>query len=158
VRAIYAPVAVALILSAGSSAAETVAGPARVIDGDTIDVAGQRIRILDIDAPERRQPCIGESGQSWACGIVAGEALRALIGSMPVICESDRRDRYSRLLATCSVGGADVAEQLAATGWAVPYRDCGCVIIRAAADRAKASQLGIWSGSFAMPWDWRKAH
>jgi endonuclease YncB( thermonuclease family) len=31
-----------------------LAGPARVIDGDTIDIAGARIRLHGIDAPEIR--------------------------------------------------------------------------------------------------------
>jgi endonuclease YncB( thermonuclease family) len=30
--------------------------------------------------------------------------------------------------------------------------------VRAAAELAKSRRLGIWSGSFALPWDWRKAH
>jgi hypothetical protein len=66
-------------------------------------------------------------------------------------------DRYGRHLARRAVEGS-VAEWLAANGWGVPYRQCECETVRAAANRAKASHVGIWSGSFAMPWEWRKAH
>jgi hypothetical protein len=44
---------------------------------------------------------------------------------------------------------------MAANGWAVPYRDCKCEVIKDAADQAKALQLGIWAGSFVPPWEWR---
>ena len=35
-----------------------ISGPARVIDGDSIEIAGERIRIHGIDAPERSQTCL----------------------------------------------------------------------------------------------------
>jgi len=49
-----------------------------------------------------------------------------------------------------------VAEWLAGQGWVFTYRDCRCEILRGAVDRAKASQLGIWSGDVLAPWDWRQ--
>jgi endonuclease YncB( thermonuclease family) len=75
-----------------------------------------------------------------------------------VTCDTDKRDRYKRHLARCAVAGQDIAEWLASNGWAVPYRDCACATIRTAVDRAKAQQLGIWSGDIMAPWEWRKAH
>jgi endonuclease YncB( thermonuclease family) len=78
------------------------------------------------------------------------------MGSRPVSCETTGKDRYKRWLARCSVGGEDVALWLAAQGWVFAYRDCRCEVIRAAVDRAQAQQLGIWSGSIAEPWEWRK--
>jgi hypothetical protein len=74
-----------------------------------------------------------------------------------VTCASDSHDIYGRLLARCVVGGEDVADWLANNGWAVPYRDCKCEVVRSAAGKAKAAKVGIWSGTFVMPWDFRHA-
>ena len=68
-----------------------VTGPARVIDGDTIEVAGERIRLHGIDAPENRQSCERE-GVAWLCGAVASQALRMLVGNWPVRCDERGRD------------------------------------------------------------------
>ena len=44
---------------------------------------------------------------------------------------------------------------MAVQGWAVPYRNCKCEVIQDAAKVAKAAKLGVWSGTFQMPWEWR---
>jgi endonuclease YncB( thermonuclease family) len=150
--------ALILTLTATAAHAETIAGRASVIDGDTLEIHGERIRILDIDAPESRQPCIRPDGSQWRCGQQAALALADWIGARAVTCETDRRDRYKRHLARCGVAGQDIAEWLASNGWAVPYRDCRCETIRGAVDRAKAQQLGIWSGDVMAPWQWRKGN
>jgi endonuclease YncB( thermonuclease family) len=139
-------------------AADTIVGHTSVIDGDTLDIHGQRIRILDIDAPESKQTCTATDGSQWRCGQKAALALFDWIGSRTVACEPTGKDRYGRWLAHCSVGGADVAEWLASNGWAIPYRDCKCEVVRAAAAQAKAGRRGIWTSTFQMPWDWRKGH
>lgn len=151
-------IALALTLLAAPAGAATIAGRASVIDGDTIEIHGERIRILDIDAPESRQLCTAADGTEYRCGQQAALALADWIGAQPVTCESDKLDRYQRRLAHCSVAGQDVATWLAEKGLAVPYRDCRCEVVRDAADRAKASGFGIWAGQFQMPWEWRKAH
>jgi len=126
---------------------------------DTVFLLAQRpLRILDIDAPESKQPCTRADGSKWRCGQEAAFALSDWIGARTVTCESDELDRYGRHLAHCTVGGQDVAVWLASNGLVVPYRDCSCAVVRSAAARAEAAQLGIWSGSFQMPWDWRKAN
>ncbi len=68
-----------------------VAGPARVIDGDTIEVAGQRIRLHGIDAPEGRQSCRRDA-VTWPCGAEAARALRRSNG-LPIAVESPNRYR-----------------------------------------------------------------
>jgi endonuclease YncB( thermonuclease family) len=43
-------------------------------------------------------------------------------------------------------------------GWAAPYRDRKCEIHRDAAARAEAGKVGMWDGSFIMPWEWREQY
>jgi endonuclease YncB( thermonuclease family) len=145
-----------LLLISSTAHAETIAGRASVIDGDTIEIRGERIRILDIDAPESGQPCIRPDGSEWRCGQQAALALSDWIGARTVTCDTDRRDRYKRHLARCGVAGQDIAEWLASSGWGVPYRDCRCEVVRDAAKAANLAKVGIWSGTFMLPWEWRK--
>jgi endonuclease YncB( thermonuclease family) len=144
--------------SASAASSGALTGRASVIDGDTIDIHDERIRILDIDALETKQPCTAADGTQWRCGQKASLALADWINARTVSCDSTGKDGHGRWLARCNVGGTDVAQWLAEKGWAVPYRDCKCEVIRAASARAEAAGAGIWSGTFQMPWEWRKAN
>ncbi len=62
------------MLFIASPALAGVTGTARVIDGDTLDIAGERIRFHGIDAPESRPTCIA-SGATWPCGQRASVAV-----------------------------------------------------------------------------------
>jgi endonuclease YncB( thermonuclease family) len=53
--------------------ATMVEGRARVVDGDTLEVGGRKVRLFGIDAPELDQTCDAE-GQLWACGAEARAA------------------------------------------------------------------------------------
>jgi len=119
---------------------------------------GERIRILDIDAPESRQKCTALSGSEWKCGQWAANKLAEWIGQFTVTCETTRKDQYGRWLARCEVAGVSIANWLAGHRWAVPYRDCKCEEIRALSKDAEAQNAGIWGGEFEMPWEWRAAH
>ena len=79
-------------LAARSSVAD-VTGPATVIDGDTIVVAGERVRLEGIDAPELRQTCTAY-GQQWACGRTSAEWLKEHLNGRQVECVGHARDRY----------------------------------------------------------------
>ena len=78
-----------------------ISGLPRVIDGDTIEISGERIRLHGIDAPETRQSCVGVDGKQWDCGRQSTSVLTSLIGGRPVICKGRQRDRYKRLIAVC---------------------------------------------------------
>jgi endonuclease YncB( thermonuclease family) len=73
--------ALILLVIAASASAET----ARVIDGDSLEVAGEDIRLIGIDAPEGRQLC-QRDGLEWACGDDATAALRELVAGAEVRC------------------------------------------------------------------------
>lgn len=129
-------------------------GTATVIDGDTIEVHGTRIRLHGIDAPESRQECTRPDGTTWRCGQQAALALSDRIGRSIVRCDPRDRDRYGRTIAICFKGAEDLNRWMIAAGWAVAYRKYSLDYV-GDEERAHAARLGVWSGSFQMPWDWR---
>lgn len=64
-----------LVLAACAESVAPLTGRAAVIDGDTIEIAGKRIRMVGIDAPESGQSCADEAGNPWRCGTLAARAL-----------------------------------------------------------------------------------
>jgi endonuclease YncB( thermonuclease family) len=136
-------------------AAELIGG-ATVVDGDTLGIRDQKIRLHGIDAPEASQRCTRPSGEEWRCGQKAALALSEKIGRRNVRCEGTKRDRWQRLIAVCYVGEQDLNAWLVRRGWAVAYRKYSKDYV-SHEDRARQAKRGVWSGSFDMPWDWRKA-
>ncbi|MEG3620184.1 thermonuclease family protein [Magnetovibrio sp. PR-2] len=128
---------------------------ARVIDGDTLEVNGERHRLHGIDAPERGQTCTTASASPWPCGQAAADALREHIAGRAVTCMANGRGRYGRLISVCRVGDEDLGRWLVKHGWAVAYRRYSKAYV-ADEDDAREAQLGLWSGKFTLPWDWRK--
>ncbi len=130
-----------------------VSGPARVIDGDTIEVAGERVRLHGIDAPESGQSCL-RHGVAWQCGAEASQALRELVRNRPVRCDERGRDRYRRLISVCWANGVDLNGRMVALGMALAYRRYSTAYVHQEA-RAKAARAGMWAGPFIPPWNWR---
>lgn len=131
-----------------------IAGRASVIDGDTIEVHGQRIRLHGIDAPEGAQLCQVKD-KSWLCGQQASLALNAKIAGRTVSCKQKDVDRYRRIVAVCFAGGDDLNAWMVAEGWALAYRRYSTEYVRQESN-ASAANLGIWRGDFVAPWDWRR--
>ncbi len=132
-----------------------ISGPARVIDGDTIEIHGQRIRLHGIDAPERDQTCEDKRGTVYRCGAVATIALRELIAGQAVTCKERDQDRYGRIVAVCYVGRIDLNQQMVASGWALAYRRFSLDYVRAE-QAAQQLREGMWRGKFVPPWKWRR--
>ena len=131
-----------------------LAGRARVIDGDTIEVGTARIRLFGVDAPESAQRCMSR-GRRWQCGQQATQALAGHIEGRSVACEERDRDRYGRIVAVCRHGGQNVNAWLVREGWAMAYRRYSTAYVGEEA-AAKAAQRGVWRGKFVPPWDWRR--
>ena len=146
---------VALLTPAVATAQATsvLTGTAHVIDGDTIVVAGEHIRLEGIDAPERKQTCQRE-GKAWACGSVATRTLRGLISDRLVSCKIIGRDAYGRALGACSAGHVNLNAAMVRSGFALDFRRYSSAYIADEA-AAKANRAGMWSGTFVPPWEWR---
>ena len=140
---------------ATAALADTITGTASVIDGDTIEIHGQRIRLHAIDAIESRQRCYLPDGRAWNCGKEAAIALADRIGRVPVACEIRDVDRYGRWVGVCRQGREDLNAWLVRTGWAVAYRRYGFDYV-AEEKVARGQRAGIWASTFEMPWDWRR--
>ena len=134
-----------------------ITGKPRVIDGDTLEIAGERIRLHGIDGPESKQTCIAD-GKRWHCGMEAASALAFKIAQGWVTCRGEDRDRYGRVIAVCyagGVGGPELNAWLVSEGWALAYRRYSQDYIDEEAV-AQAAHAGIWRGEFVAPWDWRR--
>ena len=130
-------------------------GPAHVLDGDTMDLRGKRIRLHGIDAPEADQTCLDANRQRYRCGAVATRALAALISRNPVRCVTRDTDRHARSIAQCFVDGTDIGATLVRSGMALAYRQYSQTYVREE-DHAREARAGIWSGTFDFPWNWRR--
>lgn len=142
-------------LLSGELPASRQAGSVEVIDGDTMDVAGSRVRLYGIDAPEAAQTC-QRDGRHWACGTNAEDALVSVIAGRQVRCDEQDTDRFGRSVAICWAGEETLNAWIVKNGWAVAYRQYGGAIYDLEEAAARAARQGIWSSKFVMPWDWRK--
>jgi endonuclease YncB( thermonuclease family) len=145
----------ALLFASFAAAATQIAGEATVTDGDTLVIAGTKIRLFGIDAPETDQFCLDQKSRQWECGISAREALIQKVASRIVSCEVKGTDLYGRGLAQCSVDGVDIGRWMVKNGWALSF-------VRYSHDydddegEARSALAGLWSGAFIAPWEWRR--
>jgi endonuclease YncB( thermonuclease family) len=147
---------VALILgSIQVASAGDFTGQASVIDGDTLEIHGARIRLWGIDAPESSQLCRGEDSLQYRCGAKAANDLDAFIAGRPVNCLPISLDRYGRTVATCSVGGTDLGDWLVRNGFALDWPQYSKRKYDDAQREAEHAGRGMWAGSYVKPWLYR---
>jgi endonuclease YncB( thermonuclease family) len=149
--------AAACLILMGGSALAAIAGPPRVVDGDTLEIAGQRVRLFGIAAPALDQLC-QHGGQEYPCGRVARAALWDFVGGLDVSCEpagaASARDGV--MVASCRAGRVDLSETMVPSGWALA--DHAATNRYAALEvQAKQARRGLWRGTFQPPWQWRQA-
>ena len=132
----------------------------RVVDGDTIDLNGEKIRFSGIDAPEsnyrgKEQTCLINEAIIH-CGKLSKEFLIKKIGTNKVTCKREKEpDQYKRILAECFVNGESLSSFLVRSGYAFAYRKYSKKFVEDE-EFARANKLGLWSMRFQYPWDFRK--
>jgi endonuclease YncB( thermonuclease family) len=139
-------------------------GRAHVVDGDTLDVAGERVRLYGIDAPELHQTCRDAGGDDYACGRAAARALENLVAGGRVTCTPLDHDRYDRDVARCrrdarNAGEAqDLGEAMVRAGQAIELSRYSGGAYAGAEREARAARRGVWAGAFEEPAEWRRRH
>lgn len=147
-----------LLLPPPAAAAEAFGGPVeRVIDGDTLVVAGRTVRLWGVDAPELAQTCTGDATEPvWDCGRRSRLLLQALTGSGPVACTVKGGHR-GRVVAQCRAAGKDLGAEMVAAGMALDDPAHSHGRYGAAEAAARRDRRGLWRGRFERPSDYRHA-
>lgn len=145
---------VALLFLVGTAHADFSGVVVAVLDGDTVDVLVDRkpvrVRLAEIDAPEKAQ----------AFGTKSRQALAAAVFQQIVTVRTNGLDRYGRTIGTLQLNGNNINRMMVAQGMAWAYRkylvDHSLLDVEAA---ARAGHLGLWVDPHAVaPWEWRAAN
>lgn len=144
----------ALFLSASAAVAQDFAGRMSFHDADTMTVAGRKVRLFGIDAPELSQTCTRFDGATWNCGAWATREAKRRFQGLRAECRDRGADRYGRTIATCTQGGKDIAAILVAAGAAAAYSRYSRDYIDVE-KAASVARKGIWSGPFQRPEEFR---
>jgi len=134
---------------AGGGAAE-LNGPPEIISGDSLIVAGTRISLRGIDAPELDQECLLR-GKVYPCGALSRAGLMDLTAGVEVVC---RLQDDAQETAFCTADDYDLSEGMVYTGWALAARS-GSQRYSELEEGARKAKRGLWRGRFVTPEDWR---
>ena len=145
-----------LTFSTHSISSKTIIGTANVIDGDTIHIGKNKIRLHGIDAPEIEQTCNIEE-QVWNCGLVSFKTLQKLTTKKEVTCKVNGIDQYKRYIAECYLNNLNINQYMVKQGWAIAYRYYSKEFVEDE-EIAQKNKSGIWQGTFIEPYLFRKNH
>ena len=122
-------------------------------DGDTLTVLVEKrqlkVRLVDIDAPELRQPF----------GTRAKESLAQMCFGKIASVDVRGRDRYKRALGQVTCAGTNANAEQVRRGYAWTYTryaraDSPLHVIQM---QARSEYRGLWADAAAMPpWEWRR--
>lgn len=143
---------VLLVVWLASDLEREYSGSVIVIDGDTVVINKDKIRLEGIDAPEIRQIC-KKNGKNYQCGVKARNYLKSQARQGDLRCRAWQRDKYQRLLGRCFIGKTDINGKMVREGWAVAFGG-----YYGEERSAREAGAGIWAGKFVRPREWRLEH
>ncbi len=132
-----------------------ISGRVSVIDGDTLDVGGKRMRLYGIDAVETDQTCENARGVEWACGAGVSHEVRIRYQGKTATCDARAVDVYKRIVAVCRIAGRDIGRQLVIDGLALAYRKYSQDYV-ADENRARRARRGLHAGRMMRPGQFRR--
>ena len=144
-----------MLASLASPGVADISGIPKILDGNTLIVGPNKIRLARVYAPETDQVCLNAKNIRWNCGIDARDQLAAHIAGREITCTSSGVDANRRMIAACSLAGEDLNGWMVEQGWALPYFQQSFAYVRAE-EKARTQQSGLWQGAFIAPWDWRR--
>lgn len=150
---VSAAVAAGAQLGCAPQAAE-ITGRAKVVDGDSLEIGSDRVRLFGIDAPEGRQDC-RRNGQAWRCGDDAAAKLRGLVAGATLRCMPRDTDEYGRSVSVCKNGNTDINAEMVRAGFALAYRRYSNDYVDEE-NEARNAKRGLWAGEFTAPWNYRR--
>ena len=150
---VSAAVAAGMQLGCAPQAAE-ITGRAKVVDGDSLEIGSDRVRLFGIDAPEGRQDC-RRNNQAWRCGEDAAAKLRSLVAGATLRCTPRDMDEYGRSVSVCKNGNVDINAEMVRAGFALAYRRYSNDYVDEE-NEARNAKRGLWAGEFTPPWDYRR--
>ncbi len=127
----------------------------RVIDGDTITVGSEKIRLLGIDAPELNQKCYDKKSRGWPCGESAKSFLEGLMIGKSINCEIHSKDKYKRSLGVCYGDKINLNQEIVKAGYALAYLKYSS-IFKEDELLARKNKKGIWKGNMENPENFRR--
>lgn len=113
-----------------------------VVDGQTLRLRENVVRLHGVVAPMRGQECQSQNGARFDCGAAASEALAALVRGHSVACRLDGRDDAGFPQGHCEAGGVSLNRAVVSAGWA--RADAHAPDLAGEEAGAKALRLGIW--------------
>ena len=122
--------------------------PAKVIDGDSLEIGNEPIRLIGIDAPEYFQYCKNAKKKKYPCGKESAKYLAKLIANSEITCKIHKKDQYNRHLCTCYKDDMDINAAMVKSGHALTYMESP---YQQEQEYAKKHKQGIWKGKFIQP-------
>jgi endonuclease YncB( thermonuclease family) len=157
VTAAAAPSSAAPTHIAKAQGPQPLTGPAQAIDGATLTIAGQTVRLQGVQAPPASLLC-RTNVMEYRCGDIARRVLDSFTGGAPVAClPASGAAQAAGTVAVCrNRRGWDLAAMQVEAGWALVQGALESSPYRAEQARAQANRAGLWPG-FVKPEQWVQA-
>ena len=134
-----------------------VRGAAVALDGQTVEIKGQRLILEGVLAPPPALSCMTKRGKSYPCGELARQALADIVAGNQVACAVTSAGRVGEpVTAVCQIGPFSLNELIIASG-RVLARPGVSEHYDKAARAARTLGEGLWKGRFPPPETWRPA-